>query len=129
MFQSRGGALFFVGLTLVSAATLVGTEEGDGALADATAQIEQQRSDFVEKTKDIAGTPANTPPPPSVAAAASTAISTPAPEPEAADVITEFVPDEELIVDPSGFDPNPDLSEGLGQKITVFDPNAESAPE
>ncbi|WP_284123702.1 hypothetical protein [Parerythrobacter aestuarii] len=94
MFQSRGGALFFVGLTLVGVAGLVGTEETDGAIASATAQFEQQGEDFREQAEAMSN-PGE--PVPVVATEAE-----PAPPED-----LEFASDEDLIVDPTGIDPTP----------------------
>lgn len=116
MFQSRGGALAFAGITLMGVAGLVGTEDDDGALADSIAQIEQQGAEFREQTAQLQETA-----PPQQA---------PSPAPPAeAEVVTKFASDEDLIVDPTGFDPTPDL-EGLpGTAIVALDPSAEAEPE
>ncbi|WP_155806070.1 hypothetical protein [Erythrobacter litoralis] len=112
MFRSRGGALAFTGITLISVATLVGTEEEDGALADSIAQIEQQGAQFRDQAGDLEQ---------------SAPVET-APSPEQVPqqpVATEFVPDDELIVDPTGFDPTPDPESLVGVEIVPLDPDAE----
>jgi hypothetical protein len=53
MFRNRWGALLFVCLTLAGAATLVGTEEGEGAIQQATDQIAQQRAQAEQLTADM----------------------------------------------------------------------------
>ena len=50
MFRNRWFALLFVALTLAGVTTLVGTEEGHGALQDAAGQIAQQRAQAEQLT-------------------------------------------------------------------------------
>ena len=52
MFRNRWGALLFVCLTLAGAATLVGTETGEGAIQQATDQIAQQKAQADRLTTD-----------------------------------------------------------------------------
>ncbi len=84
MFRNRWGALLFVGLTLASVTTLVGTEKNDGALQQAADQIAMQEA----KARRLTVNPAST---------AST-------KPARAIVVPT---DEELIDDALGEDPTP----------------------
>ncbi|UIP07099.1 hypothetical protein LY632_01475 [Erythrobacter sp. SDW2] len=88
MFQSKGGALVFVGLTLASVAALVGTEDEDGALTSATSQIEEQGEQFRSQA-DAAANP------------------DPDPDPVMVEVENEgeFSSDADLVLDPIGFEP------------------------
>ncbi len=95
LFRNKLAALAFVVLTVIGAATLVGTEEHDGVIAKTTQEITKQRADFAEKT-----------------AALSSKKSTPEPvlvevEPE----VVEFTDEEDLIDDALGFDPTPETLE------------------
>ena len=85
MFRSRWGALAFVVLSAVGAASLIGGEEDKGVLLNAAHDIQQQRS-AMEAT--MAG---EEPPPIAVPSGAA----------------AEFTSDEELIEDAAGFDPTP----------------------
>jgi hypothetical protein len=88
MFQSKGGALVFAALTLASVAALVGTGDGDGALTAATSQIEQRGAQFRNQAD---------------------AAANPDPDPEPIEVEEEdpgvFSSDDELVLDPVGFEP------------------------
>lgn len=88
MFQSKGGALVFVGLTLASAVALVGTEGEDGALTSATSQIEEQGEQFRGQAE---------------------AAANPDPDPDPimvdAEEEGEFSSDADLVLDPTGFEP------------------------
>jgi hypothetical protein len=88
MFQSKGGALVFAALTLASVAALVGTGEGDGALTAATSQIEQQGEQFRNQAD---------------------AAANPDPDPDPIEIEEEdpgaFSSDDELVLDPVGFEP------------------------
>ena len=57
MFRNRWFALLFVALTLAGVTTLVGTEEGHGALQDATDQIAQQKAQAEQLTSATQSTP------------------------------------------------------------------------
>lgn len=83
MFRNRWLALLFVGLVLAGTTRIVGTGEGDGALAEATQDLAQQR-------KRVEALSSGT-------------------RPEAAEdeVVIEFTPDEDLIDDAVGDDPSP----------------------
>ena len=50
MFRNRWFALLFVALTLAGVTTLVGTEQGHGAIQDATDQIAQQKAQAEQLT-------------------------------------------------------------------------------
>lgn len=90
MFKSRGGAIFFVGITLLGAAQLVGAEEDEGALLQAANQIQNQRDALDE---EIAGfqRPSD----------GSNDLSFEEPD-------GVFADEAELIDDAAGFDPTPD---------------------
>ncbi|OCC24267.1 hypothetical protein MB02_06580 [Croceicoccus estronivorus] len=78
-------ALAFVAVTAISAVLFVGTEEDGGALTQATQQVHGQKQDFQRKIDSVNNGPEVYP------------------EPET----SEFMPDEELLDDASGFDPSP----------------------
>lgn len=117
MFQSRGGAVFFVGATLFGAAMLVGTENEDGTLAVATAQIEQQRADFIAEAEAL-----NSPQQPEARASGQQES-----EPLPAD--TEFSSPEDLIVDPTGFDPTPVIDDPAAGEVVIVESTAEVTVE
>ncbi|MGB3738458.1 MAG: hypothetical protein WA948_03805 [Pontixanthobacter sp.] len=101
LFRNRYGALAFVGLTLIGAASLVGTQEDEGLITQTAATIEQQRADFEDAAK------------------AAEASRTPATQPEPEPSIGDYAPaipiadDEDLIDDAEGIDPTPiDPSDG-----------------
>lgn len=107
MFQNRWGALFFVGLTMVGAAALVGTEEESGTLIEAAEQIEQQRAEFDDQAQAFSAPVEPAP------------VTAPLPEePE----MVEFTSQEDLVIDPSGFDPTPVMQDpAAGEVILVQD--------
>lgn len=88
MFQSRTGALLFVGITLIGVASLVGTEGEGGTLKAATAQIEQQGAELRGQAEAMAN-------------------PDPDPDPIMVDAEPEFVEDEDLVLNPTGIDPTP----------------------
>lgn len=112
MFQSRGGALFFVGITLVGVAGLVGTEDTDGAIASATAQFEQQGEEFREQAEAMSNPPEPIP----------TVVAEPEPVPEEE---VEFATDEDLVVDPVGFDPTPVIEDPTEGEVVEVEGGAE----
>jgi hypothetical protein len=101
LFRNRWIALAFVLMMAASAATLVGTEDSDGVIDQATARFQGQKAEFKAQAEAIAK------PTPSI-----TII-----EP---DEITGETDDEDILIDPgtgvdptppepTGFDPQPDL--------------------
>ncbi|GGE01762.1 hypothetical protein GCM10011515_21800 [Tsuneonella deserti] len=86
MFRNRWAALLFVGLTLASVTTLIGTGNGDGAIDKATDQIARQKAEADRLTG-----------------------SSQAPKlPEATTSIeAPFAADEDLIDPATGYDPTP----------------------
>lgn len=118
MFQNRWGALLFVGATLAGAISLVGTGDGNGAIADATAQLEQQVTDLRGQAA-----PEKPAPPPKTIAPAKTASP---PKPDIADVavqedLTEFTTSEDLVVDPIGIDPTPIMPDPEAGEIILIE--------
>ena len=112
MFQNRWGALLFVGLTLIGAASLVGTEDNEGTLAEAAAQLEQQGADYREQASGFSQPdPAeNTP------GDADTQFDV------AGSEVVEFTSEEELVVDPIGIDPTPIIEDpAKGEVILIQD--------
>jgi hypothetical protein len=87
MFRNRWGALLFVCITLAGAASLVGTEEGQGAIQQATDEIAQQKAQADQWTTDTQAPSAAT-----ASATATTVVST---------------SDEDLIDPATGIDPTP----------------------
>lgn len=97
LFRNKWGALAFVVLMMISAATLVGTEEHDGVIAKTAEQITQQRDDFAEKVDAMS----------SKKSASKPTIVAAEPKP------IEFTADDDLIdtaqgFDAQGFDPTPE---------------------
>ena len=95
MFKSSKGALLFLVVTMLGVLTLVGTEDNEGALLKAAADIEKQRNlmnaDQSAEFGDLA--------PEGFAASRQGAL--------------EFTSDEDLIDDASGFDPTPEIEPPL----------------
>jgi len=114
VFQNRWGALSFVGVTLIAAVVLVGTESVDGTLAEATAQIEQQSAEQRDRTTTINSAKAEPGQSEKPAAQPSATPTTPPTED-----IFEFTSDEDLQVDPVGIDPTPIIEDPF-----VEDPTA-----
>lgn len=116
MFQSKGGALIFVVLTLASVAALVGTEDGEGALTSATSQIQEQGEQFRNQA-DAVGNPD---------ADSETVV-------EEVEEAGTFASDSELILDPTGFDPvgmEPSPEANDSEVVAVIEePAAEPAAE
>ena len=98
LFRNKLGALAFVVLTMISAATLVGTENHDGVIVKTTAELTQQLDDFAEKVDAMSST--KTTSRRAVIAAQNRA------EPES----VEFTPDDDLIDSAQGFDPTPEVA-------------------
>ncbi len=99
LFKNRYGALAFVGLTMIGAAALVGTDEDDGLIPQTAASIEQQKADFDASAQELATNGRDRP---LIMA-----------DPALADI--PLAPDEALIDEAEGFDPTPvDLSDPLG---------------
>lgn len=95
MFRNRWLALLFVGLVLAGTTRIVGTGEGDGALAEATQDLAEERTQLEAVSSEReSGSPDD-------------------------EVVIEFTPDEELIDPAVGDDPTPaaDYSEA-----EAFDP-------
>lgn len=111
MFQNRWGALLFVGLTLIGAASLVGTEDNEGTLAEAAAQLEQQGADYREHAEGFSQA--------DPAGDASTDVA----QHDLADTeVVEFTSEDELVVDPSGIDPTPIIDNpAQGEVILIQD--------
>ena len=87
MFRNRWGALLFVCITLAGAASLVGTEDGQGAIQQATDEIAQQKAQADQWTTDT-----QEPPAAPASATATTVVSS---------------SDEDLIDPAIGIDPTP----------------------
>ena len=98
MFQSRTGALAFVGLTLIGAATMVGSEDEAGTIETATSEMFEQRKAF-DAQAEAMGTPD---PSPVLQVVDASSNAEPVPAEDAA-----------LVLDPKGFDPTPILPEPI----------------
>ena len=97
IFKGPKGALIFMGVTMLSVALLVGTEDDEGALVAAADELGRDSSGY---EPEDAGRRLQSPAPRSPAPARRFA----APTPDS----TIFASDEELLDDASGFDPNPE---------------------
>lgn len=100
MFKNRWGALLFVCLIAFGAASLIGDEDDEGLLLSAAGELTKTQADFANR---------------------STELSRPDERPvlNAGDIgqfssdeelASEFVPDDELIDDTRGFEPEPDIN-------------------
>lgn len=110
MFKSSKGALLFVIVTLLGVATLIGSEDNEGALLKAASDIEKQRS-MMNEDREFAR---------SSSAPVGFASENPGD--------LEFTPEEELIDDATGFDPTPELEGPLVSaepQITLVESSAE----
>ncbi|TRD11536.1 hypothetical protein FGU71_06470 [Erythrobacter insulae] len=118
LFQNPKAALAYVGITLVSVALFVGTEDDPGTLHKTvetfgdgeTAQDRAAGRKFGDlgPEQDTIGTPAKRSKPAS---------------PETEDVIMRFATDDELIDDAQGFDPTPEVFGGFdasGEKKDAY---------
>lgn len=90
MFKSSKGAILFVVVTIFGAAMLIGSENNEGALIKAAADIEKQR-EMINAERSFAR---------SENAPVGFASGNTQP--------LEFTPDEDLIDDATGFDPTPE---------------------
>ncbi|MHA6332581.1 hypothetical protein ACXYL9_02765 [Qipengyuania sp. CAU 1752] len=112
IFQNRWGALLFVGLTLIGAASLVGTEDTEGTLAEAAAQLEQQGADYREQAAGFSQ--------PDQAENGSS--DGDMQYDLAGSEVVEFASEEELVVDPIGIDPTPIIEDpAKGEVILIQD--------
>ncbi|GAA4045786.1 hypothetical protein [Parerythrobacter jejuensis] len=107
MFQNRFGALFFVGITVLGAAALVGTEENGGTISDAKAKIEEQRTEFLDEADKVSS---------SSASVGSTAPGS------NMQVEIEFTPDADLVQDPAGINPAPIMPDPFAAEIVSVEP-------
>ena len=113
MFRNRWFALLFVAVTAAGAASLVGTEDDGGTIADATDQITQQRAQFERDAAEIAA-----PSKPEPATEADPLLEQSYDD----DVVIEFTSDEDLVLDPSGVDPTPVIEDPAeGEIIAIED--------
>lgn len=120
MFQNRVAAIAIVVLTLAGVASLVGTEDNEGALATATQAL-------AEKAAASAGTSDRYASAPAPATAASQPAAAPPPSP--ASYPTEFADDESLIDDAQGFDPSPFVEDpSAGEVVALVEGDDASAP-
>ncbi|WBY16808.1 hypothetical protein PF049_01165 [Erythrobacteraceae bacterium WH01K] len=112
MLRNRVAAIAIVVLTLAGVASLVGTEDNEGALTSATKALAEKAAASSE-----AG-PRN---PDATAPAAVTEIASP---PAPAQFPTEFADDESLIDDARGFDPSPVVDDPAeGEVVGVIEGN------
>lgn len=95
MFKNSKGALLFVGMTLFGAAMLIGSEDNEGALLKAAADIEKQR-EAMNADREIANRD-----------------STPQGFASANPAELKFTPDADLIDDATGYDPTPEIEKPL----------------
>lgn len=115
MFQNKTGAIVFAALTLFGVATLVGTEEEDGALTSATQQLQQQGAQLRGETGELA---------------------VPDQDPEPVVVEDEeaatFATDEELVLDPTGIEPvgmEPSPDANISEEVELVESSAEIVVE
>lgn len=102
----------FVVLALFGVASLVGTEDNGGAITKAAEQFGQSR----DSSAQAADAGRAEIPPSAVTSEPSFAEET---------VIVEFTPDDDLVQDPSGFDPNPIMPDPEAAEIIELEPAAE----
>jgi hypothetical protein len=102
MFRNRWGAVLFVALTLAGVTTLIGSEDEEGAIRQATDRIAQQRAEADRLTTDTQE------PPPAAPTPAETVV---------------LSADEELIDPAIGEDPTPI------DEFNPTDPDAEISDE
>ena len=95
MFKSSKGALLFVAVTMLGVLTLVGTEDNEGALLKAAADIEKQRNMM---NADQSGQHVDLAPEGFASSRQGT---------------LEFTADDDLIDDATGFDPTPEYEAPL----------------
>lgn len=106
LFQNPKAALAYVGITIVSVAMFIGTEDSPGSLHKTLSTFNGGKS-----ASDIAAERRFGDPPPD---------REPAAKEPAEQVVVEFIPDEELVNDASGFDPDP------VDDFSGFDPSPDS---
>lgn len=92
LFRNRWIALAFVLMTVASAASLVGTEDHDGVIDKATAQLHDQKAQFAAEAEELAKPTRS-----------HTVITLDEPPPEDAEELN----DEDLIDPGTGIDPTP----------------------
>ena len=120
MFSNRIAAIALVVLTLAGVASLVGTDDNEGALTSATqALAEKAAASRQSPNRQSQLPPAEVPSAPAPEPAA--------PQPAAPQVATEFADDETLIDTAEGFDPSPfDIGPEEGEvAVVVEDPATE----
>ena len=116
MFQNKTGAIVFAALTLFGVATLVGTEEEDGALTSATQQLQQQGAQLRGET-DAMAVPDQDPEPVVV---------------EEDEEAATFATDEELVLDPTGIEPvgmEPSPDANISEEVELVESSAEIVVE
>ncbi|GMN14478.1 hypothetical protein [Altererythrobacter sp. MTPC7] len=119
MLRNRVAAIAIVVLTLAGVASLVGTEDNEGALTSATKALAE---------KAAASSETGLRNPDATAPAAVTDMAAP---PPSAQFPTEFADDESLIDDARGFDPSPvvdDPAEGEVVGVVEGNENGVSQP-
>ncbi len=112
LFRNRVAAGAFVVLTLVSAASLVGSEDEEGIIERAAQSISEQQDDFEDRVAELER-PANAPRPRAAKPQQSRNSSASVPD------NIPLAEDEYLIDDAAGFDPTP--PDSLGEE-DVADP-------
>ncbi len=116
MYQNRVAALAIAVLTLVGAASLVGTEENEGTLTSAAEVLAEKAAAASRNSQQ-----AQPAPDPQMITAGSTSASASSPSASA----IEFADDESLIDDAQGFDPSPVMDEAdLGEVVVVVEPGS-----
>lgn len=100
MFKNRWGALLFVCLTAFGAANLIGGEDDQGVLLDAADELTRVKHDFGNTKQEFSQPDAR-----GVLDAGNVGQS-----PAAEDFDGGFVPDDDLINDARGFEPEPDVN-------------------
>ena len=104
MFRNRWGAMLFVALTLAGVTTLIGSEDGEGAIKQAAGRIAEQKAEADRLTTETQQpAPAATAPPETVILSADEDLIDPATG-EDPTPIDEFNP-----IDPS--DPDAEISD------------------
>ena len=120
MFQNRVAAIAIVVLTLAGVASIIGTEDNEGALAAATQALADKAAASAATSDRYASAPGP-----------ATAVSQPAaaPAPSPASYPTEFADDESLIDDAQGFDPSPFVEDpSAGEVVALVEGDDASGP-
>lgn len=117
LFQNRVAAIAIVVLTLAGVASLVGTEDNEGALASATQALAEKAAASAGPSDRYTAAPAAESPQPAAAS-----------PPPLSSYPTEFADDESLIDDAQGFDPSPFVDDPAAGEVVAFVEGSDASP-